>query len=250
LTKDQLLILDCRDHNAFEQAHIPGARNISISNLAAIIDATPKDQPILIYCYHGFASQEYAQIFTDFRFQEVYSLDGGFEAWRRQAEAQSATTLDDNLRDWLKTEGFPDGDLEAVVGNDTTPLMRAAHRGRIDILKELIAAGAQLDARNADGNTALWLACVDNRLDAIKVLIKAGIDIDNRNDNDATALMYASSAGKADVVALLIAAGARLDFETLDGFSALDMAATLECLTLLRAADKAARRPADLSATA
>ena len=76
-------------------------------------------------------------------------------------------------------------------------------------------------------------------LDVIGVLIEAGIDIDNRNDNGATVLMYAASTGKAPAVERLIAAGAALTLETLDGFTALDMAATLDCLTLLRRAASA-----------
>ena len=49
-----------------------------------MLSATPKDAPVLIYCYHGNASQEFAQIFSDFRFREVYSLDGGYEAWSKR----------------------------------------------------------------------------------------------------------------------------------------------------------------------
>ncbi len=44
---------------------------------------TPKDRPVLIYCYHGNASQVRAQTFADFRFKKVYSLDGGYESWRK-----------------------------------------------------------------------------------------------------------------------------------------------------------------------
>ena len=76
-------ILDVRDPDAFAGGHIPGAENISIANLSRIISTASKHAPVLIYCYHGHASQEYAQIFSDFGFLSVYSLDGGFEAWLR-----------------------------------------------------------------------------------------------------------------------------------------------------------------------
>jgi len=58
--------------------------------------------------------------------------------------------------------------------------MKASHQGDDGVVRSLIAAGARLDARNADGDNALWL----------------------------------------------------------DGFSALDMAATVECLTLVRQASR------------
>lgn len=49
--------------------------------------------------------------------------------------------------------------------------------------------------------------------------------------------MYAASKGNALLTARLIAAGADLSGETLDGFTALDMAANLECVNLLRRSD-------------
>jgi Ankyrin repeats (3 copies) len=88
----------------------------------------------------------------------------------------------------------------------------------------LIAAGARLNARNGDGNNALWLACVGDHLDVIDMLVEAGIDVDNRNDNGATPLMYAASSGKAGIVERLLVKGADPSPETLDGFTALDLA--------------------------
>jgi len=143
-------------------------------------------------------------------------------------------TTRSELQSWLVEHGFPPNDYEAVIGNRTTPLMKASHLGNAAIVRMLIRGGANLKARNSDGNNALWLACVGANPEVIDVLTGAGIDIDNRNDNRATCLMYAASTGKAPVLAQLLKAGASLRFETLDGFSALDMAATLDCLNLLR----------------
>jgi len=54
-------------------------------------------------------------------------------------------------------------------------------------------------------------------------------------------LMHASSSGRTEVVAHLLAHGADISPETLDGFSAMDMAANIDCLNLLRAAHKKAQ---------
>ncbi|MGJ4995375.1 ankyrin repeat domain-containing protein [Bradyrhizobium sp. HKCCYLS3077] len=245
LQRDDVLRFDVRDQASFSTAHITGAQHLTQRNLSELIAGTTRRTPILIYCYHGNASQEYAQTFSDFGFTEVYSLDGGYEAWRQRFPARSgAADIGPVLAAWLAAQGFPADDVDAAIGNRTTPLMRAAHLGNVTIIRELLAAGADISARNADGNNALWLACVGRHLDAIDALVEAGIDLDNRNDNGATALMYASSSGKAEVVAHLLAKGADIESETLDGFSALDMAASLECLTLLRDAAKAAARSA------
>ncbi|MFG1424260.1 ankyrin repeat domain-containing protein [Roseixanthobacter liquoris] len=235
------LVLDARDPISFGAARIDGAVRVSFSDLGPMLVGTPKDQPILIYCYHGNASQEYAQAFSDFGFSQVYSLDGGFEAWRQRPPA--ARTLPAELDAWLQAQGFAPGAVEGTIGNGTTPLMKAAHTGALDMAEALIAAGAVLDARNADGNTALWLACVGRHFDMIDLLVASGIDLDTANDNGATALMYASSAGLSDVVARLLERGADIRPETLDGFTALDLAGNVECLTLLRRASRA--RPAE-----
>lgn len=247
VASNDALVLDVRDADSFRAAHIHGALNVSIANLTSFVDGTAKNKPILIYCYHGYASQEYAQIFSDFGFSRVFSLDGGYEAWSNSLRSSSPAMLDPSLNQWLEANGFPTADVRAVVGNGTTPLMKASHQGCLDIVQALVKAGSELDARNADGNNALWLACVGEHPSVMDALIEAGINLDNRNDNGATPLMYAASTGKAAIVGRLLAAGADIAPETLDGFTALDMAATVECLTLLRAA--AARSQANASAS-
>lgn len=77
------LILDTRDIGSYESGHIDGAEHVSDANIYNFLSGTPKDRPVLIYCYHGNASQVRAQTFTDFRFKKVYSLDGGYEGWAK-----------------------------------------------------------------------------------------------------------------------------------------------------------------------
>lgn len=241
LPRDNLLLLDARDTNSFDASHIDGAQFLSGTNLSGFLGSPEKARPILIYCYHGNASQEYAQMFSDFGFAEVYSLDGGYDAWlnRPLEQQEESPPLDLMLVEWLAAQRFPPGNVNAIGANAATPLMTAALAGDSDIVRRLIAAGAQVNARNADGNTALWLASVGQHLDIIDILLEAGIDIDSQNDSGATSLIYASSSGKADVVARLLARGADASLETTEGFSALDLASSIECLNLLRPARQA-----------
>ena len=239
--RDDVLTLDVRDAASYARAHIAGARHLSQANLSVVITAAAKTAPILIYCYRGHASQEYAQTFSDFGFAEVYSLDGGYEDWSRMQEVIAPAAVDDGLRDWLAAQGFPPDDVNATIANATTPLIKAAYLGNDRMVRALLAAGARVDARNTDGNNALWLACVGNHLDIIDLLVAADIHIDNRNESGATALMYAASSGRDAVVARLLASDADTAAETPDGFTALHMAATMECLTLLRHAGRGPR---------
>jgi rhodanese-related sulfurtransferase len=233
LSRGDLVVLDARDVGSFEKSHVTDAQRVSSHNLSALLNATTKTRPILIYCYHGNASREYAQIFSDFGFSEVYSLDGGYEAWRTRPQAGDSTGPGAELQQWLVAQQFASVDVNAVIPNATTPLMRASRNGDGKIALLLIAAGARVNALNADGNNALWFACVGGHPDMIDILVEAGIDIDNGNLDGATPLMYAASSGKAAIVERLLVTGADTTLETPDGFSALDLAQTVECLKLL-----------------
>jgi len=141
------------------------------------------------------------------------------------------------LAAFLVEHGFPADDINAPQADGRfTPLMRAAKLGRLDIVDELLALGVELNALNADGCNALWLACYNGSHELIERLIAAGVDIDQQNGNGASALMYVSSNSKPDLVKLLLEKGANPRLKNFDDFSALDLAASLECLKLLRKA--------------
>ena len=87
LKKPDVVILDVRDAQSYQKGHIDKAQNVSTRNLGDIIGSTRKSAPVLIYCYKGNASQEYSKILCDFGFQDVSSLDGGYEAWSKRPAA-------------------------------------------------------------------------------------------------------------------------------------------------------------------
>ena len=236
-SRPNLHLIDVRDPDSFNKEHIETAINASNADVERMIWRLPKQDPILIYCYHGNASQVFAQMFVDFGFSEVYDLAGGFDAWQKaQANADQTADLSAEVNAWLSEQGFPVNALNALSDNKTTPLMRAAQLGASNVASELLNAGANIHAVNGDGNNALWLACFSESVEIINLLVQHGIDLNNQNDNGATCLMYAASAGKTKAVAALINAGCDVRLKTVDDFTALDMAANLECLKLLRAA--------------
>ncbi len=73
-------IFDVRDMANYQRGHLDGAAQLSEDRLMAWMRRLAKDAPVLIYCYHGNASKVFAQMFVDFRYTEVYSVDGGYEA--------------------------------------------------------------------------------------------------------------------------------------------------------------------------
>lgn len=139
------------------------------------------------------------------------------------------------LSAFLAEHGFAVDNLSAAQADGQfTPLMRAAKLGRLDIVDELLRLGVDLEVINADGCNALWLACYNGSHEIIERLLAAGIDIDRQNGNGATCLMYVSSNSKPDLVQLLLEKGANAKLKSLDDYTALDLAGTVECLRLLR----------------
>jgi len=139
-----------------------------------------------------------------------------------------------DLKAFLIQHDFDPQRLDAPRQHGLTPLMRAALAGRDDWVHGLLQLGASVHLLNEDGNNALWLACVGRNAAVIRRLAQAGIDLNHRNAVGATALMYAASSGKADVVQQLLALGADPHLQNQDGTIAVEMAATRECLALLR----------------
>jgi thiosulfate/3-mercaptopyruvate sulfurtransferase len=83
-------LFDTRDAASYAKDHLPGAQALAERDIGQWISRLPHTQPILIYCYHGNASQGYAKTFADFGFSEVYSIDGGFQALMQAAPAPLA----------------------------------------------------------------------------------------------------------------------------------------------------------------
>ena len=51
-----------------------------------VIEETDKNTHVLIYCYKGYSSQKIANFLTDSGFINVYSLIGGFNAWKTKVK--------------------------------------------------------------------------------------------------------------------------------------------------------------------
>ncbi|XP_076115762.1 uncharacterized protein LOC143083389 isoform X2 [Mytilus galloprovincialis] len=89
-----------------------------------------------------------------------------------------------------------------------TPLMWAAERGHLEVVRYLVSYGSPLEAKDSNlGMTALMLAAVWGRLEVVMHLVNHGSQIDVQDQNGYTALHYAAEYGYIDVTKWLIDRG-------------------------------------------
>ncbi|GAA4451628.1 hypothetical protein GCM10023156_19890 [Novipirellula rosea] len=180
----------------------------------------------------------------------------------------------------LATRGIRDGDVSAVkkaiengfdittpvkttYGVVWTPLTFAAIQGNVDILRELIAAGAELNRSDwtdskrpvmkgirylyengglgmfADpaapiDRTALGWAALHGHVDSVRILIDAGADPSSMDALSMTALHTAALGNQADVISFLVDAGFDLHAEAFDKMTPLHVAAEVNAIASVK----------------
>ena len=117
-------------------------------------------------------------------------------------------------------------DVEAkTTASGATALMIAAEEGQTEAVQALLESpGIKKDAQDTDGWTALMLAASEGHTNTVKALLDKGADANAVDNDQKTALMYASEGGYLAIVQALIAAGALIDIEDAEGETALSQA--------------------------
>jgi len=100
-------------------------------------------------------------------------------------------------------------------------LVEVAQAKDHDAAVALIAKGADVHARGADGTTALHWAVYNDDADLVQRLIKAGADVSAVNDYGASPLRQAATVADPMVIKALLKAGARADETNAEGETAL-----------------------------
>lgn len=105
-------------------------------------------------------------------------------------------------------------DVRSLDSYNGTGLIRAADRGYVTVVRELLTTPIDIDHVNRLGWTALLEAIILGRGDAahlevVRVLVGAGADVNRADGSGVTPLGHARARGYADMVAVLEASGAR-----------------------------------------
>ncbi len=83
INQGQIAVADIRDEQSYQQGHIAGSYHLTNGTLNGFMQQTDFATPVIVVCYHGNSSQSAAQYLVQQGFDEVYSMDGGFEGWRQ-----------------------------------------------------------------------------------------------------------------------------------------------------------------------
>jgi len=85
INRENAVIFDVRDQNAFSKGHIIGAQHLLPSQVKdKLIQLNKyKAQPIILVCEHGQQSATVGEVLRKNGFERVYSLQGGLTNWRQ-----------------------------------------------------------------------------------------------------------------------------------------------------------------------
>jgi len=119
------------------------------------------------------------------------------------------------LIDWPKTK------VESRNAQDESPLMMAALKGHLDVVKKLIERDADV---NKPGWAPLHYAATGGHLAVMELLLEQHAFIDAESPNGTTPLMMAAHYGSPAAVKLLLEAGADTAMKNQLGMTAIDFA--------------------------
>ncbi len=114
--------------------------------------------------------------------------------------------------------------INVMAQSTADDLVYAAENGDVRKIGELLSKGADINARNSDGQTALIMAMLENHSDVVNFLISKDVDVNTKNGEGKTPLMVASSKGYTEIAKILIAKGAYINAKDSNGETALTMA--------------------------
>lgn len=82
------IILDVRTADEYHSGHLPDAILIDYykNDFKQQLSKLDKNKPVFVYCASGGRSGSTAEVLSDMGFKQVYDLQGGINAWKREAK--------------------------------------------------------------------------------------------------------------------------------------------------------------------
>lgn len=87
LKKPNAIALDIRDYRSYVSGHLQGAEHADEQCMSKLIRKRKEKLQVLVYCYHGTLSRDFAQLIHNLGIEKVYHLEGGYNSWAQIAGA-------------------------------------------------------------------------------------------------------------------------------------------------------------------
>ena len=110
-----------------------------------------------------------------------------------------------------------DDTFKEPVSGRTILHWAVATRQKLKYIKDLIEAGAVVDAKDQLGATSLLHACRNGNLEIAKLFISKGAELDQAKLNGETLLCRTYLHGHRELVELLIKSGANINADSVSG---------------------------------
>ena len=83
LKQEEIILIDVRTPQEFEQGHLENSVNINIADRSfkEEVGKLDRSEPVYVYCKVGGRSAKAASILREMGFEEVYDLEGGIRNW-------------------------------------------------------------------------------------------------------------------------------------------------------------------------
>jgi rhodanese-related sulfurtransferase len=80
LVEDDVLVVDVRESREYRPGHVPGAKNMPLSLLPALLPEVPKDRPVYVICQSGGRSAQATALMRAVGI-DATTVAGGTGAW-------------------------------------------------------------------------------------------------------------------------------------------------------------------------
>lgn len=170
------------------------------------------------------------------------ALEQGLDPNVRSEQGQHALYLairDDSPKIVALLLNWPGVELDAANSAGETPLMMAALKGDLPVMKQLLAKGVPV---HKTGWSPLHYAATGPSAEAVAWLLDSGAPVDAESANRSTPLQMAARYGTEASVELLVRRGADLGHRNDRGLDAWDFARAADRDWMLRTLDKLRKR--------
>lgn len=94
LQADGAALVDVRTPSEFAGAHLPGAVNVSMDQIAQASQSWDRNAPLVLYCATGARSANAAALLSAQGFKTLYNLERGIVAWDGAVETGDGSSAE------------------------------------------------------------------------------------------------------------------------------------------------------------